>query len=224
MLRVGNTIAGAVISVAAMRLLFPAYERERAPQFLRASLAADRLYLEALALAWRTRSRASRLLANARRTAGLAHNDTEESLERLLSETWPRRRPFAQFATSFVTYLRRFAQSVTTLTTLDGDWDWKQSGRVQSRLELLNRRMEWLEDNIAAEAPSAQRPWPEPEILSLQPPGPLEDHFGERQLERLERQTGVLHRQLLSLREHGWLPGVKRAIPPDSTAPEQAPN
>ncbi len=45
LVRVANTVAGAVISVAAMKLLFPAYERERAGQFLRASLAADRQYL-----------------------------------------------------------------------------------------------------------------------------------------------------------------------------------
>jgi len=89
-----NTIVGALISLLAMTFFFPAYERDRAPQFLRASIAADRRYLAELAETWKTptlgRSRSSRLLANARRAAGLAHNDTEESLERLLAETWPK--------------------------------------------------------------------------------------------------------------------------------------
>jgi len=208
LVRIGNTIGGAVLSVAAMMFLFPAYERDRAPYFLRASIAADRRYLGELAAAWRSRSRASRVLANARRTAGLAHNDTEESLERLLTETWPRRRPFAHFATAFVTYLRRFAQGVTTLTALDGEWNWKQSGTVQSRLELLDQRLQWLEEQIGAGMDDGNRAWPEPGFHALQPPVPNEDHPGERQLERLERQTDVLYRQLLSLRRHGWISGA----------------
>lgn len=207
LVRTINTIAGALISIVAMIFLFPAYERDRAPQFLRASIAADRRYLAQLADSWKSRPRSSRLLANARRAAGLAHNDTEESLERLLAESWPRRRPFAQFVAAFVTYLRRFAQSVTTLTTLDGDWPWKQSGLVQSRLELLNRRLAWLEEQAGSGGSSTSAPWPQPGIRELQPPIPPQDHPGERQLERLERQTEVLHRQLSSLREHGWLPG-----------------
>jgi uncharacterized membrane protein YccC len=211
LVRIAHTIAGAVISLLAMTFLFPAYERDRAPEFLRASLTADRRYLAQLAEAWRSRSHASHLLANARRAAGLAHNDTEESLERLLAESWPRRRPFAQFVAAFVTYLRRFAQSVTTLTALDGEWTWKQSGPVQSRLELLDRRLRWLEEQTAAGSHPTYSPWPEPGIRELQPAIPPQDHPGERQLERLERQAEVLHRQLKSLREHGWLPGVKQA-------------
>ena len=125
LIRILNTFVGAVIAVLAMTFLFPIYERDRAPAFLLASLTADRRYLEHLAEAWKSDSLSDRQLASARRRAGLAHNDTEESLERLLAESWPRRLPFAQFATVFVTYLRRFAQSVTTLTTLRGESEWK---------------------------------------------------------------------------------------------------
>jgi uncharacterized membrane protein YccC len=208
LVRTGNTIAGALISILAMIFLFPSYERDRAPQILRASITADRRYLKQLAESWKTRARASRPLANARRSAGLAHNDTEESLERLLAESWPRRRPFAQFVTAFVTYLRRFAQSVTTLSALEQEWGWKQSGPVQSRLELLDRRLAWLEEQTGT-TPTPS-PWPQPGTLELQPALPPQDHPGEHQLERLERQAEVLHRQLDSLREHGWLPGVKQ--------------
>jgi len=218
LIRTGNTVAGAVISLLAMLFFFPSYERDRAPQFLRASIAADRRYLAQLAESWKNpalgRSRSTRLLANARRAAGLAHNDTEESLERLLAESWPRRRPFAQFVAAFVTYLRRFSQSVTTLTALDGEWPWKQSLRVQSRLELLDHRLQWLEDQTAAGTQPVQSPWPEPGFKELQPAIPPQDHPGERQLERLERQAEVLQRQLKSLREHGWLPGQPEASPP----------
>ncbi len=133
-------------------------------------------------------------------------------LERLLAETWPRRRPFAQFATAFVTYLRRFAQGITTLAALEGEWDWKQSGPVQSRLELLDRRLEWLEEQTSPTAhaplPSSLNPWPDPALQALQPPVPPESHPGERQLGQLERRAEILRRQLKSLRDHGWLPGV----------------
>jgi uncharacterized membrane protein YccC len=206
LVRTINTIAGALISVLAMIFFFPVYERDRAPHFLRASLEADRLYLTHLAESWRGRSRSTRVLANARRAAGLAHNDTEESLDRLLAESWPRRRPFAQFVAAFVTYLRRFAQSVTTLTALDGEWDWKQSGKVQSRLQLLDKKLLWLQDQTAADPEHPSSQWPEPGIQSSQPGSGSNLHPGERQLERLERQIEVLRRQLISLREHGWLP------------------
>ena len=199
-------VAGAVISVAAMLFLFPAWERERAPAVLRASIAADRSYLARLAEAWNARQRATRPLAQARRATGLAHNDTEESLERLLAESWPRRQPFAQFVAAFVTYLRRFAQSVTTLAALEGEAEWKQSLRVQARLQLLDQRMAWLETETAGGASLV--PWPEPGALALQPSNDAQDHPGERQLERLERQTEILYRQLHSLRNHGWLPGA----------------
>jgi len=213
LVRTINTVAGAAISLAAMIFLFPAYERERAPEFLRASIEADRRYLAQVAKSWRDRLRSARPLASARRATGLAHNDTEESLERLLAESWPRRKPFAQFVASFVTYLRRFAQSVTTLAALDGEWSWKQSATVRSRLELLDQRLAWLEEQISAGGQTSANSWPEPGILELQEsiPNLAEGHPGEQQLERLERQTQVLHRQLQSLREHGWLPGTNQA-------------
>ena len=208
LVRTFNTIAGALIAIAAMIFLFPAYERERTPDFLRASLAADRRYLALLAASWRSRTQSSRALANARRATGLAHNDTEESLERLLAENWPRRRPFARFTTAFVTYLRRFAQSVTTLASLDGEWAWKQSASVQSRLDLLERRLVWLEEQTGAAAADGATPWPESDGTEIHSPAPIEDHPGEYQLKRLERQAEILHRQLQSLRQHGWLPGL----------------
>jgi len=211
LVRTGNTIAGALISVLAMAFLFPIYERDRAADFLRASLGADRRYLAQMAESWRAHGQASLLLANARRAAGLAHNDTEESLERLLAESWPRRRPFAQFVAAFVTYLRRFAQSVTALTALDEEWEWKLSSSTQARLALLDRQLEWLEDQTTPDP--ASTPWPHSiaaaDLWGGPPATPPIDHPGERQMERLERQADVLHRQLRTLREHGWIPGAR---------------
>jgi uncharacterized membrane protein YccC len=213
--RTANTIVGALISVAAMHFLFPSYERERAPEHLRTSLAADRRYLAQLGDNWRTGVRGSRLLANARRATGLAHNDTEESMDRLLAESWPRRPAFARIVPAFVTYLRRMAQTTTTLASLEEEWPWKQSKVVQYRLRLLSERLHWLEAQVDAGAhPPTHRQsgelggWPQPgdsELQSMVESG--EQHPGERLLERIERQVEILHRQLRALREHGWLPG-----------------
>jgi uncharacterized membrane protein YccC len=206
LIRVFNTFAGAVIAILAMIFLFPIYERDRAPAFLRASLSADRLYLKQLAEAWRTDSPLSRQIAAARRGAGLAHNDTEESLQRMLAESWPRRLPFAQFATAFVTYLRRFAQSITTLTTLQGELQWKRSLPVQSRLALLQQRLQWLETQFDVLKPADVSPWPALNYSdAVRPLIPADIHPGERQLERMERQAEILRRQLSALRESGWL-------------------
>lgn len=207
-----DTVAGAAISVAAIVFLFPSWERERAPGFLRASIAANRRYLSVLAQAWRGGSSSWRSLASARRAAGLAHNDTEESLERLLSESWPRRRPVGQFVAAFVTYLRRLAQSVTTLAALDGEQEWKRSGAVQSRLELVNRRLQWLEERVAADGGVAVGSWPGSENgEGLAAVTTDMDHPGEQQLERLERQTEILRRQLETIRERAWISGGARA-------------
>jgi uncharacterized membrane protein YccC len=207
LIRVFNTFVGAAIAILAMLILFPIYERDRAATFLRASLTADRRYLEQLAEAWKTDSSSARRLAAARRGVGLALNDTEESMQRMLAESWPRRVPFAQFATAFVTYLRRFAQSITTLTTLQGEPEWKKSAVVQGRLDLLQQRLHWLEDQFDTLKPVEVSPWPELDQESLKANITADIHPGERQLELMERQTEILRREFRSLRESGWLPG-----------------
>ena len=125
----------------------------------------------------------------------------------LLAETWPRRVSFAEFATAFVTYLRRFAQSVTTLASLEGEREWKQSLAIQSRLRLVEKRLAYLERIIdnAAPAGTDEEPWPEPDSHSMHPVLVPQEHSGERQMQRLERQVEILHRQLRSLQSRGWL-------------------
>ncbi len=199
LIRVGNTAVGAVIAVAGMLFLFPAYERDRAHHYLGASLEANRRYLAELAAAWRNRSRSSRALAAARRATGLAHNDSDESMERFLGERWLHRPPSARYAATFVTYLRRFAQGITTLTALEGNWDWKNSVDVQAQLELLERRLAWLEQQIQGGAAEGQ--WPDSTGWSAA----RDDHPGARQLERLIRHSNVLYRQALALRDQGWI-------------------
>ena len=214
LVRVFVTIAGSAIAVVAMLILFPVYERERAPAFVRASLEANRRYLKLLADSWNAgpAARSRRLLANARRAAGLAHCDTEESLERMKAETWTSRQAFSHFAQAFLAYLRRFGQSVTTLSTLEGDWDWKRSSLVQSRLHMLDLRLQWLFSQIgnSLEHPSTDSPpspWPSlpatDDFAAAAPDSLLLGRPGEHQIERLLRQSDVLRRELLALRGEG---------------------
>ena len=97
-----------------------------------------------------------------RRRAGLAHNDTDESLQRLLAESWPRRLPFAHFATAFVTYLRRFAQSVTTLDHLARRIGLEAIGHGSKAACTAYDGLQWLEAQFDSRKQTTRLPWAEP--------------------------------------------------------------
>jgi uncharacterized membrane protein YccC len=207
-LRIGNTIAGAAIAIAAMALLFPAYERERIANYLRASLVANRRYLEQLMQSWQSGNLDPRPLSLARRATGLAHNDMEESVERVLAESWTRKTS-SESLLAFAAYLHRFSQSVTALVASGGTPQWKQSPEIQARLEAMDQRLLWLEENLPQTAsalesePPQTVPWPP---LTTSATQGSEDSFpAQRQITRLERQTQVMRRHLEAIHEQPWL-------------------
>lgn len=235
-IRVGDTATGAAIALGAMRLLFPSFERDRIAHYLLASLDANRRYLDLLAQSWSEGLPSTRPLAQARRAAGLAHNDTEESLERVLSESWSRKGSVAEAALTVATYLRRFAQSITTLTTLEGAWGWKASPAVAAHLQRLSARLRSIQQQISSSEGEADEPGG---LAPAEPPGESETgiamdttkhitmgktveqnstpgslpelelaEMGERQLHRLDRQAAVLSWQLETIRRHNWLPSL----------------
>ncbi len=203
-LRIGNTIAGAAIAIAAMTVLFPSYERERIARYLLASLQANRRYLEALTQSWKTSASDMRTVALARRACGLAHNDMEESLERVLAETWARKTS-SETLLAFAAYLHRFSQSITGLASIPGRAAWKQSPEVQTRLAHIHQRLVWLEANLVPSSEAPSDPWPPPHPGEGSEDGAPEDVPSLRQLHRLERQTHVIHRHLLAMRAEPWL-------------------
>jgi uncharacterized membrane protein YccC len=219
-IRVGDTVMGAALSLTAMALLFPSFERDRIAKYLLASLEANLRYLELLTESWKTEDPASRALAQARRATGLAHNATEESLERVLTESWSRKASGAEATLAVTAYLRRFAQSITTLATLDGEWEWKQSPSVEARLTNLGQRLRALDeevrcatllssaqdgDSLPAEAAISSNDAESTPVSEGESTEVAENGLGERQLVRMERQVTVLHRQILSMRQHRWL-------------------
>jgi uncharacterized membrane protein YccC len=201
--RIWNTVLGAVVAVAAMRLLWPERERIELGRLLGRGASADAAYLRAMVRFWGTnrpeRAAAERqVLAPARRLSGLAINDAEESLDRMMLEPG-----FGRKATSgdiqaealaFVTYLRRLMRVATTLTAVS-------SGKETSvdRVSALIARLE-----AVAAALASSRAMAMPVTASAAGASAAEDNEGtglveEQQMRRIERQVGVLERTAAEL-------------------------
>lgn len=202
-IRIGLTLAGAAIAVLAMRLLWPERAQQEISHLLRRGAAAEAGYLEATILFWSTPAPHRRLaerevLAPARRACGLASNDAEEALDRVLQEPTFRvgahfgseaRGPeevLGQQALAFTTYLRRLTQSITMLAPLGGN-----SLGSESRLKALSVRLERIAKSVEL-GPCL------PHNLPPQPGRDLSD-VADQQIRRMERQIGVLERTAATL-------------------------
>jgi uncharacterized membrane protein YccC len=207
--RIGNTILGAAVAVLAMRLLWPEREQLEMNRLLVRGAHADAEYVRAMLGFWSAVGNASTetarinadrtLLAPARRACGLAINDAEEALDRIMLEPQVPLSKGREWepALTFVTYLRRMTRAVTTLASLGCDDD-----DLRSRAERVALRMERLADsmNAALEQKASSLPAETEPVDS--PVAPLgEDTPAEHQLRRLERQAGVLERTAKILME-----------------------
>jgi uncharacterized membrane protein YccC len=202
--RMLTTMLGAAVAVAAMRLLWPEREHLALGGLLARAAAADAAYLRATlqscAMAERgvqsSRDVERQVIAPARRACGLAANDIEESLDRLMLEPGLGRlvagassaAPMKEHALTFVTYLRRLTQSVTTLAGLGNN-----HRATIAKLEDLAARLELVSSALAGN------------ILKL--PAPVDD-FGTSDiatdiaaylLQRMERQVSILERTAAGL-------------------------
>jgi uncharacterized membrane protein YccC len=194
--RMGLTFLGALISVAAMLLLWPERESAQLPRLLARGAAAEARYLRAALQFWsRTTSRieSERLvLAPARRLCGLAANEAEETLDRALLEHSlplnPQRTHTEQLnraSLTFTTYLRRLTQSITNIAAIGSstaDTDKLITG-LADRLEAIA---------VALEHQSSFSPAPEVDL-------PSSPSLPSEQLARLFRQVSVLERTAAEL-------------------------
>ena len=200
-IRVGLTLAGATIAVLAMRLLWP----ERAPQELahlfRRGASADAAYLHATLKFWSVSASARRtadrqILAPARRACGLASNDAEEAVDRILQEPAFTRftpgsgesRQLAEQSLTFTTYLRRLTQSITTLASLG-----RCTPTTRARLQSLATRLQ----QIATAKPISPKPTGPTRPTLVDPTDAID--ATEQQLLRIERQVGILERTAATL-------------------------
>jgi uncharacterized membrane protein YccC len=189
-IRIGTTLAGALIAIVAMRLLWPERAEVELGRLLRRGAEADAAYLRALLHFWEApdtdqRSAERELLAPARRACGLASNDAEEAVDRVMQE--PQFGRLAQDeltlrneALTFATYLRRLTQSITTLAVVGRD-----TPGTHTRLERLAQRMEDIAHHHAPRPDHAGG-----ERTSI----PANVSVAEEQLQRIERQVGILEK------------------------------
>jgi uncharacterized membrane protein YccC len=211
--RIGNTILGAAVAVLAMRLLWPEREQAEMKRLLARGALADAEYVRAMLDFWSSvgSSRSDtgrvdadrRLLAPARRACGLAINDAEEALDRIMLEP---RVPLSQgerweASLTFVTYLRRMTRAVTTLAAIGNNEDdlRVRAEKIAARMEKLGKTMNTnLEQHGAS--PVASLELNEKQSTAASTAG--EDTPAEHQLRRLERQAGVLERTAFALAEN----------------------
>jgi uncharacterized membrane protein YccC len=196
--RMGTTLLGAVVAVIAMRLLWPEREQVELERLLARGALADATYVRAMVQYWQaldvqgsdeSRIRADRsLLAPARRACGLALNDAEEMLDRLVLE--PRVGQSARWeeALTFATYLRRMTRAVTTLAIV-GTYNAVFVGRVEDvmkRLEAVSAAL------LEGSGSNLMLPDSTPQASNA-------DDVSEYQMRRMERQVAVLERTAAQL-------------------------
>ncbi len=201
--RIGTTLAGALIAILAMRLLWPERADLELGHLLRRGASAAAVYLDTMLAFWQvapdlSHAAESTLLAPARRACGLASNDAEEAVDRVMQEPTFGRAADAETtlrteSLTFVTYLRRLTQSITTLALVGAD-----SPEARTRLEPIVHRLQTLATRTndltilsEVEAPTVASPAPEPVLTRMD--------VAEEQMQRIERQTGVLERAAIAL-------------------------
>jgi uncharacterized membrane protein YccC len=192
-IRIGTTLAGATIAILAMRLLWPERAETELAHLLRRGAQADAAYMRAMLRFWSATSKDRRiaertLLAPARRACGLASNDAEEAVDRVLQEpsfTSRTHNSLGEQALTFTTYLRRLTQSITTLALFVRD-----TPANLARLETVVNRL----DRIAnSEALIEER------VADFNSARPVLVDVAEDQIQRMERQSFVLERTAAAL-------------------------
>ncbi len=200
--RMGTTLLGALVAVIAMRLLWPERDKPELGRLLARGALADAEYVRAMLRFWDVKGSAAdrvaadrSVLAPARRACGLAINDAEETLDRIMLEP---RVPLSsgtrwEEALTFVTYLRRMTRAVTTLAVVgNSEPDTRtRAERVADRLERLGDGLHAALDEGASPIDNGSKKAASNDDPSARLP---EINPAEQQLRRMERQAGVLER------------------------------
>jgi uncharacterized membrane protein YccC len=121
-IRAMDTILGAALALLAVKLLWTESEHLRLGEILARSGEANAAYLAAMRRYWSTPKEEKAaanvdVLAPARRHAGLANNESEEALERLMMEgtQTPAASVRTEHALGFATYSRRLTQGMVSV-------------------------------------------------------------------------------------------------------------
>jgi uncharacterized membrane protein YccC len=182
-LRASDTVIGGVLGLAATFLLWPHREGPHLGKRLAEAISANRDYLLAALDALAGRTPAAEVV-EAQRRAGLASNNAEASIQRLMNE--PRRRKADETgpALTSIAAARRLAGVAAALGALTGD-----SRAAAGACGALQR---WLADGLEAAARTmsgAAPPLPLPPVPPLTLP---DESLFRRELARACRQVLIL--------------------------------
>jgi uncharacterized membrane protein YccC len=190
--RILNTIGGALVAAVAMHSLWPQWEHERFHEELSKGVSAAARYLETLLHGWHSAGGITAVeVARARRSTGMANNAAEESLDSLINE--PRSNAaVAEAGLAFVTYMRRFDQSITTLHATPPT-EQMRSPETEERLRRTLGVLQRIQVCLAS-GPSDSSCFEVPALLESGTP--TQASQTDTQLDVLERQVRVMAQSL----------------------------
>ena len=191
-LRAVHSMLGGALGLAAAYLLWPVRETRELPKQLARAIRANR-DLAMGALGQFHRGETGQGLSTLRQAAGMASNNAEASLQRLIDEPHTKARREEEPAMTILTCLRRLAGVALTLAHLP-------AGRIEAEArDRLDQLKEWMGSGLSAIGDAIERGGappdlpPTPELAPMAPEASAERQLLDHELARLARQVGVLH-------------------------------
>jgi len=193
LLRAVHSVLGGALGLAAAYLLWPTPENRELPKQLARAVRTNRdLAMGALGQVHRGESQEG-LPTGLRQAAGMASNNAEASLQRLIDEPHAGERREEEPAMTALTCLRRLAGVALTLAHLSSD---SIEAAARDRLDQLR---DWMGSSLSAIGDAIERGVappdlpPVPDLVPTEPETTAEAQLLTHELARLARQVGVLH-------------------------------
>jgi uncharacterized membrane protein YccC len=201
-LRALHSLLGGALGLAAAYLLWPVRETRELPRQVARAIRTNR-DLAMGALGQFHRGEAGQGLPVLRQTAGMASNNAEASLQRLIDEPHTGTRREEEPATTILTCLRRLAGVALTLAHMP------VGGIEPAAIRRLDLLKDWLGSALSAIGDAVERGTAPPELPEPPPLAPSANEptsadstnaqLLDHELARLTRQVGVLHAAAIRL-------------------------
>ncbi len=193
--RMLNAFIGGALSLIAIRLFWPSWERTRFPDYMAAALRANQRYLKRVTDAVLLGDEAAKSkLMSVRRQVGLAELNVEASFQRVLSEPKSKTAEVESSMTALL-YTRRVSAAITTLSAVHWDHIDQPWRDAFARLSTLAQS---TLDSVAVSVERGRPPEPLPNFTALiqgVDPQTISSNnlIVKKHMERLVRQLRVLH-------------------------------
>ncbi|MDB5360089.1 MAG: hypothetical protein JWO51_1386 [Rhodospirillales bacterium] len=191
-LRAVHSVLGGALGLAAAYLLWPARENRELPKQLARAIRANRdLAMSALGQLYQ--GEAGQGQPALLRAAGMASNNAEASLQRLIDEPHTKARREEEPAMTVLTCVRRLAGVALTLSHLPAH---RIETAARNRLDQLK---DWMGSSLSAIGDAIEQGVAPPELPPVPdlpptiPEAAAEEQLLDHELARLARQVGVLH-------------------------------